>query len=60
MGGGGREERDEKEVMRPREASRGRRAREEMKKQLNLSYFQVCSPSTFYNHPIFNYNYKKA
>jgi hypothetical protein len=31
----------EEEQSRHREQSRGRRAREEMKKQLNLSYFQV-------------------
>jgi hypothetical protein len=45
VGGGGREEKEEQQVkeVRPREASRGRRAREEMKKQLNLSYFQVSA-----------------
>jgi hypothetical protein len=36
----GREQKEPQEV-RSREPSRGRKAREEMKKQLNLSYFQV-------------------
>jgi hypothetical protein len=44
--GGRRDEKEEAMVVkeaRPREASRGRKAREEMKKQLNLSYFQVSA-----------------